>query len=88
MKVTYLVCQVAIYSKFARTRTFTPQVHRKKLLVARTFPPFPLTYFCEDILKIGSDVANKEILKANNRNTRKRCKICSKLTIKTPKQPQ
>ena len=26
--------------------------------------------------------------KVNNRNTRKRCEICSKLTIKTPKRCQ
>ena len=26
------------------------------------------------------------LLKVNNRNTRKRCQICSKLTIKTPEQ--
>ena len=28
--------------------------------------------------------ANTYLLKVNNRNTRKRCEICSKLTIKTP----
>ena len=28
------------------------------------------------------------LLKVNNRNTRKRCEICSKLTIKTPEQRQ
>ena len=28
------------------------------------------------------------LFKANNRNTRKRCEICSKLTIKTPEQRQ
>ena len=28
--------------------------------------------------------ANIYVLKVNNRNTRKRCEICSKLTIKTP----
>ena len=28
--------------------------------------------------------ANIHLLKVSNRNTRKRCKICSKLTIKTP----
>ena len=30
--------------------------------------------------------ANIYLLKFNNKNTRKRCEICSKLTIKTPKQ--
>ena len=29
--------------------------------------------------------ANIYLLEVNNRNTRKRCEICSKLTIKTPK---
>ena len=32
----------------------------------------------------GSIPANIYILKVNNRNTRKRCELCSKLTIKTP----
>ena len=31
--------------------------------------------------------ANKYIIKTNNRNTRKRCEICSKLTRKTTKFP-
>ena len=29
---------------------------------------------------------NIYLLKANNGNTRKRCEICSKITIKTPEQ--
>ena len=29
-----------------------------------------------------------ELFKVNNRNTRKRCEICSKLTIKTPERRQ
>ena len=29
---------------------------------------------------------NIYLFKVNNRNTRKRCQICSKLTIKTPEQ--
>ena len=32
--------------------------------------------------------ANIYLLKFNNRNTRKRCEICSKLTIKTPEWRQ
>ena len=32
--------------------------------------------------------ANIYLFKVNNRNTKKRCKICSKLTIKTPEQGQ
>ena len=30
--------------------------------------------------------ANVYLLKVNNRSTRKRCEICSKLTIKTPER--
>ena len=32
--------------------------------------------------------ASIHLLKINNRNTRKRCEICSKLTIKTAEQCQ
>ena len=32
--------------------------------------------------------ANIYLFKVNNRNTRKRCEICSKLTIKTPERLQ
>ena len=32
--------------------------------------------------------ANIYLFKVNNRNTRKRCEICSKLTIKTPEKRQ
>ena len=31
--------------------------------------------------------AGNYMLKVNNRNTRTRCEICSKLTIKTPERP-
>ena len=31
---------------------------------------------------------NIYLLKVNNRNTRKRCEMCSKLTIKTPERGQ
>ena len=36
--------------------------------------------------KTKSDPANIFLFKVNNRNTRKRCKIFSKLTIKTPER--
>ena len=32
----------------------------------------------------GSNPAGIFLLKINNRNTRRKCEICSKLTIKTP----
>ena len=34
----------------------------------------------------GNYPANIELFKNNNRKTRKRCEICSKLTIKTPQR--
>ena len=34
----------------------------------------------------GGDPANIYLFKLDNRNTRKRCEICSMLTIKTPEQ--
>ena len=34
------------------------------------------------------NMANIYLFKLNNRNTRKRCEICSKLPIKTPKRRQ
>ena len=33
-------------------------------------------------------LANIYLFKVNNRNTRKKCNICSKVTIKTPEQHQ
>ena len=41
-----------------------------------------LTEYFEKILP----AANIYLLKVNNKNTRKRCEICSKLTIKTPER--
>ena len=35
---------------------------------------------------ININPANIYLFKVNNRNTRNRCEICSKLTIKTPEQ--
>ena len=37
---------------------------------------------------INTYQANIYLLKVNNRNTKKRCEICSKLTIKTPERRQ
>ena len=35
---------------------------------------------------LGTHPAGIYLLKVNNRNTRTRCEICSKLTMKTPEQ--
>ena len=37
-----------------------------------------------DMVKLNANPANIYLLKVNNRNTRRKCEICSKLTIKTP----
>ena len=41
-----------------------------------------------DKLSVGPSLANIYLFKVNNGNTRRRCKICSKLTIKDPKRRQ
>ena len=43
-----------------------------------------LSFFAKKVPKI----ANICLIKVNNRNTRKACEICSKLTIKIPKPRQ
>ena len=40
------------------------------------------------LASLSNNPAGIYLLKVNNRNTRKRCEICSKLTIKTPEQRQ
>ena len=41
-----------------------------------------------DKLSVGPSLAKIYLFKVNNGNTRRRCKICSKLTIKVPKRRQ
>ena len=43
---------------------------------------------CVFSLIVYSDPAGNYLLKVNNRNTRTRCEICSKLAIKTPEPRQ
>ena len=38
---------------------------------------------CDTLIDIPDDIY---LFKVNNRNTRTRCEICSKLTIKTPER--
>ena len=38
--------------------------------------------------RMGNSPGGIYLFKVNNRNTRKRCEICSKLTIETPEQRQ
>ena len=42
--------------------------------------------FDDDLFGLNVSPAGVYLLKVNNRNTRTRCEICSKLTIKTPEQ--
>ena len=44
-------------------------------------------YLLETII-LRDTPANIYLLKVNNRNTRKRCEICSKFTLKTPERRQ
>ena len=44
-------------------------------------------HFCLN-QNLALDPANIYLFKVNNKNTRKRCEICSKLTIKTPERRQ
>ena len=45
----------------------------------------PLPLFPVPIREFSADIY---LLKVNNKNTRKRCEICSNLTIKTPERRQ
>ena len=52
---------------------------RKHLCIFNEFDPCPQ----KDLFK---SIAGNYMFKVNNRNTRARCEICSKLTIKTPER--
>ena len=71
------------------------------LIVFRFTSAFILMQFCFNycqnfiyfnvsivLLQILIDQANISLFKGSNRNTRKRCKICSQSTIKTPERLQ
>ena len=72
------------------------KVNYRNPLMICNFPLMsPASVFCaphttffhfEPIKVIKSILANICLFKVNNRNTRKRCKICVKLTIKPPEQ--
>ena len=42
--------------------------------------------YAKKLLKVNGNPASIYLLKVNNRKTRTKCEICSKLTIKTPEQ--
>ena len=43
---------------------------------------------CTEMNNCNNCPANSYLFNDNNRNTRKRCEICSKLTIKSPERRQ
>ena len=63
------------------------QAEAEKLNQFQAFPPF-LYPIWEHQNTRGFLPSNIYLLKVNSRNTRFRCKICSKLTIKTPERGQ
>ena len=63
-----------IYSKL-RTKTLTDVTHDSGVSIF-------------NFEQENASPASFQLFKVNNRNTRKRCKICSKLTIKTPERRQ
>ena len=51
-----------------------------------SFPFATLLFFGEMIVNTLFYPANIHVFKINNRNTRKRCEICSELAVKTPER--
>ena len=61
------------------------QMSRKKIR-KNTFSKIFLQCEYEIIFFNGAQYADINLFKFNDRNTRKRCEICSKLIIKTPER--
>ena len=59
-----------------------------KFFIDICFFVFYILWFNEgkNLVKSNLNPAGIYLLKVNNRNTRTRCEICSKLTIKTPER--
>ena len=73
------------FSKEYRKLIFTKEFYNRKLHFLRNhgyFSEHPQATACTK----NYDPAGIYLLKVNNRNTRTRCEICSKLTIKTPER--
>ena len=63
---------------YLNLRDFHPFLKKKKKKIRRTKYKHSRRWFSAGIY----------LLKVNNRNTRTKCKICSKLTIKAPERHQ
>ena len=67
--------------------TSDPTLVRTYLLIVRAAFFTSLRNVAKDVMKVfHANPTNIYLFKVNNRNTRKRCEICSKLTIKTPER--
>ena len=66
-----------LYSKYMVKRTWVLRYENEKCADTETVSPY-----------LGKYPVGIYLLKVNNRSTRTRCEICSKLTIKTPERHQ
>ena len=85
-QVSYLECSP--YQNEKNTLEIFYFKHKKNLFPETCFiylKEILLTGFCDNSLKWHYPVSIY-LFNVNNRNTRKRCKTCSKLTIKTPER--
>ena len=71
------------------TKNLKTVVPFKKRIVRGNNKPHITSFIREKIMtrsKLKNNPAGNCMFKVNNRNTRTRCEICSKLTIKTPER--
>ena len=74
--------QVYILGNLANSENINEQCQTWSLSKKRS----QLRCFQENFLRASNDTTNIYLFKVNNKNTTKRCEICSKLTIKTPER--
>ena len=58
-------------------------LHGRKFQYHRYLKKFPISFKCLHWVPVTCIPVSNYLLKVNNRNTRKKCQICSKLTTKT-----
>ena len=73
------------YMDYAQALTARNKTQRQKLEVIQN-RRLPYARRAVDSTNISNNPAGNCMFKVNNRNTRTRCEICSKLTIKTPER--
>ena len=77
-------------TKFNLTRSSLKMYKFQIALQGMKFKTIGTEYFntVKNLILTRINPANIYLFKVNNRNTRTRCEICSKLTIKTPERRQ